>query len=40
MAKSADVAPGFLFGVISINERETFRDKLIHEQKTCGSVLF
>ncbi len=40
MAKSADVAPGFLFGVISINEREIFRDNLIDEQKSCGSVWF
>lgn len=28
---AADMAPGFLCGIISINERETFRDKLIEE---------
>ncbi len=44
----AEVAPGatnvsqplFLGGVISINERDSFRDKLLAEQASCESAWF
>ena len=37
----ADVSrPAFLNGVISINERDSFRDKLLAEQRACTSVWF
>ncbi len=37
---AADVSPTFLNGIISINERESFRDKLLAEQGACTSAWF
>ncbi len=38
---AADVShPSFLHGVISINERDSFRDKLLAEQRACTSAWF
>ncbi len=36
----ADVSPAFLGGIISINERDSFRSKLLAEQESCTSDWF